>query len=279
MSVPGFSRLAVIGMGLLGGSAALAARDRGAADEVRGVDPNLTAAGEITLISLAEAARWADALLLAVPIEVMESVLRGLVPHIRAETLVTDLASVKAPMAEMARRILPHPENCVGAHPMTGGHQSGFAQARADLFVGAPCILTPEGHEPAEVVDRIDEFWQCLGAVTVRRAPEEHDAITAVLSHAPHVIAFAFARGLPDQDVLRLAGPGLRDFIRIARANPELWSEILLRNRCRVAEQIGRFEEDLHRISAALQRGDRAALEGALEEGQLKANNVERIGD
>ncbi len=279
MSVPGFSRLAVIGMGLLGGSAALAARDRGAADEVRGVDPNLADAGEIALVSLAEAARWADALLLAVPIEVMESVLKGLVPHLRAETLITDLASVKAPMAEMARRILPHPENCVGAHPMTGGHQSGFARARADLFVGAPCILTPEGHEPAEVVDRIDEFWQCLGAVTVRRAPEEHDAITAVLSHAPHVIAFAFARGLPDQDVLRLAGPGLRDFIRIARANAELWSEILLRNRCRVAEQIGRFEEDLHRISAALQRGDRAALEGALEEGQLKANNVERIGD
>ena len=279
MSVPGFSRLAVIGMGLLGGSAALAARDRGAADEVRGVDPNLTAAGEITLISLAEAASWADALLLAVPIEVMESVLRGLVPHLRAETLVTDLASVKAPMAEMARRILPHPENCVGAHPMTGGHQSGFARARADLFVGAPCILTPEGHEPAEVVDRIDEFWQCLGAVTVRRAPEEHDAITAVLSHAPHVIAFAFARGLPDQDVLRLAGPGLRDFIRIARANPELWSEILLRNRCRVAEQIGRFEEDLHRILAALRHGDRAALEGALEEGRLKADNVELIGD
>ena len=279
MSVPGFSRLAVIGLGLLGGSAALAARDRGAADEVRGVDPNLADAGEIELVSLAEAGRWADGLLLAVPIEAMESVLKGLVPHLRPDTLITDLASVKAPMAEMARRILPNPENCVGAHPMAGGHQSGFARARADLFVGAPCILTPEGHEAAEVVDRIDEFWQCLGAVTVRRAPEEHDAITAVLSHAPHVIAFAFARGLPDPDVLRLAGPGLRDFIRIARANPELWCEILLRNRYRVAEQIGRFEEDLHRISDALQHGDRAALEDELEHAQARALNVERTGD
>ncbi|MEE9281310.1 MAG: prephenate dehydrogenase [Myxococcota bacterium] len=279
MSAEPFSRLAVVGLGLLGGSAALAARERGAAAEVRGVDPGLRKAAGIELVSLAEAARWADLVLLAVPIEVMEEVLKGIAPELGSETLVTDLASVKAPMAEMARRVLPNPQNCVGAHPMTGGHESGFARARPDLFAGAPCIITPEGHEPAEVVDRIEEFWQCLGAVTVRRAPQEHDAITAVLSHVPHVIAYAFARGMPERDVLRLAGPGLRDFIRIARANPELWCEILLRNRCKVAEGLARFERDLAGLKDALVRGDRAALERALREGQAKAQNVDGSGD
>lgn len=279
MSTAGFSRLAVVGMGLLGGSAALAARERGAADEVRGVDPNLRDAGEIELVPLGEAASWADCVLLAVPIEAMEDVLKGIGPHLGAETLITDLASVKAPMAELARRVLPYPENCVGAHPMAGGHDSGFAQARADLFVGAPCIITPEGHEADRVVDRIEEFWQCLGAVTVRRAPEEHDAITAVLSHVPHLIAYAFALGLPGSELLRLAGAGLRDFIRIARANPELWCEILLRNRCNVTEEIARFEKDLKRITDALERGDRGALRRALQEGQAKAETVDRSGD
>ncbi len=279
MNPSSFRRLAVVGMGLLGGSAALAARERGVVGEVRGVDPNLRDAGGIELVSLVQAAGWADCLLLAVPIEAMEQVLREMAPHIGAETLITDLASVKAPMAELARRVLSVPENCVGAHPMTGGHQSGFAQARADLFVGAPCIITPAGREPPQVVDRIDEFWQCLGAVTVRRAPEEHDAIAAVLSHVPHVIAFAFAAGLPGQDVLRLAGPGLREFIRIARADPALWCEILLRNRGRVAEEIARFEKDLGKLSDALGRGDRVALEEALKKGQKRAKNVDPSGD
>jgi prephenate dehydrogenase len=279
VSTAGFSRLAVVGMGLLGGSVALAARERGAADEVRGVDPNLRDAGEIELVSLGEAASWADCVLLAVPIEVMEDVLKELGPHLGEETLITDLASVKAPMAELARRVLPHPENCVGAHPMAGGHESGFARARPDLFIGAPCIITPEGHEPDQVVDRIEEFWQCLGAVTVRRAPEEHDVITAVLSHVPHLIAYAFALGLPGSELLRFAGAGLRDFIRIARANPELWCEILLRNRCNVTEEIARFEKDLRRITDALEHGDREALIGALQEGQAKAENVDRSGD
>lgn len=279
MSEPLFARLAVVGMGLLGGSAALAARARGAAGEVRGVDPGLDSAGPIELVPLAEAARWADGILLAVPIQAMEDVLKGIAPHLAPGTLITDLASVKAPMAEMARRLLPDPQNCVGAHPMTGGHRSGFAQASAELFVGATCFVTPEGHEPAEVVDRIEEFWQCLGAVTVRKAPEEHDAITAVLSHVPHLIASAFAQGLPEREVLQLAGPGLRDFIRIARANPELWCEILLRNRCKVAEGMARFESDLAGLMAALGRGDRAALREALREGRANAENVDETGD
>jgi prephenate dehydrogenase len=273
---PVFERVAVIGLGLMGGSAALAALERGAAGQVRGVDPALADAGAIPLVTLPEAAAWADLLVLAVPLEVMGETLRAAARHLRPTTLLTDLASVKGPVAELARRHLPWPENCVGAHPMAGGDRTGFAAADASLFAGAPCILALSGGETPEVVDRIEEFWQCLGATTVRMSPEEHDTIAATLSHAPHLIAFAYAAGLPRDHRLGLAGPGLRDFIRIARANPKLWCEILLMNRRRVAEEAARFSKNLGRLLDALSRGDREGLEEALRDGQVISERLER---
>ncbi len=162
---------------------------------------------------------------------------------------------------------------------MAGSHEAGFGAARADLLQDAPCIITVSGPEPPEIVDRIEQFWQGLGTFTVRKTPEEHDALTAVLSHAPHVIAFAFAQGLPGEEGLRLAGPGLRDFIRIARANPKLWCEILLMNRSRVTEEIARFEKNLGLIVDALGREDRAVLEEVLQNAQASLERLERTGD
>jgi prephenate dehydrogenase len=263
-------------MGLMGGSAALAALRRGAAAEVRGVDPALESAGPIPLISLAEAAAWADLVVLAVPIEAMADVMHGLAPHLGPETLLTDLASVKAPVAELARRHLPRPDQVVGAHPMTGSHALGFGAADPELFAGAPCILALSGGEAPYVVDRIEEFWQCLGAFTVRKSPEEHDAIAAALSHLPHVVAFAYAMGLPGDERLELAGPGLRDFIRIARSNPKLWCEILLMNRKRVAEEAARFTKNLGAILEALERADRPELERVLEKGRASVYELDR---
>jgi prephenate dehydrogenase len=197
-------------------------------------------------------------------------------PRTCAKTLITDLASVKAPVAELARRHLRWPENCVGAHPMAGSDRAGFAAADPRLFAGSPCILALSGGEAPEVVDRIEEFWQCLGSGTVRMSPEEHDTIAATLSHAPHLIAFAYAAGLPRDKRLELAGSGLRDFIRIARANPKLWCEILLMNRRRVAEEAARFSKNLGRLLDALSRGDREALEEALRDGQETSQKLER---
>ena len=276
MKVPVFERLAVVGLGLIGGSVALGARERGLAREIRAVDPGLKEARGIPLVPLDEVAAWADGLVLAVPVAELESVLTPLAERLSPEAILTDTLSVKGPVAEAVRRLLRAPERCVGAHPMAGGDPSGFAHARPDLFEGAACILTPAGQEPESVVDRVEQFWQGLGTFTVHRRPEEHDAICAVLSHAPHAIAYAFARGLPEGETVRLAGRGLRDFIRIARANPRLWCEILLMNRSRVAEEISRFDKHLGRIQEALARGDREALEEALVEGQRAAERFER---
>ena len=264
---PSFERLSVVGLGLLGGSVALAARERGLAREVVGVDPARRSAGPIPLVTLAEALAGADCVVLAVPIEEVDALLGEMAPRLEPEAVLTDTVSLKVPVAEAARRLLRAPERMVGAHPMAGGEASGFEHARADLFAGAPCILALEGHEPAPVVDRIERFWQGLGAFTVRTTPAEHDAMVAALSHAPHAVAFAFARALADRrEMLRLAGPGLRDFLRIARANPEMWAGILLRNRQRVAEELARFEKNLGEIVEALGRADRETLERVLRE-------------
>ena len=273
---PLFERLAVVGLGLLGGSVALGAQARGLAGQVLGVDPQLDDAGPIELGSLEEIVPHADGVVLAVPVDAIETVVQRVASLLAPGAILTDTASVKDPMARAARAYLPDPGRCVGAHPMAGGDVSGFAHARADLFQDAPCILTPEGGEAAEVVDRIDQFWQGLGTFTVRMTPQQHDAVTAVLSHAPHVLAFAFAQGLPAAETLRLAGPGLRDFVRIARGNPRLWCEILLMNRWHITEEIAQFEKNLAGILEALGEGDREALERALRRGQAALEGLER---
>ncbi len=266
----------MVGLGLIGGSVALGARQRRVASEVRGVDPALRDAGPIPLTALDEAAAWADGVVVAVPLQQLDRVLEGINPHLGEDVVITDVASVKQPVAAAARRWLDHPELCIGAHPMAGGDLTGFAHARSDLFEGAACILALEGHEPPDVVDRVDRFWQCFGAFTVRKTPAEHDALCAALSHAPHAIAYAVARGLPGLEELRLAGGGLRDFVRIARANPALWCEILLMNRSAVAEELARFDKHLGVLREALALGDREALLEALRSGQKALDELER---
>ena len=276
MGEPCFERLVVIGLGLVGGSVALGARGRGLAVEVRGVDLYRSEADPIPLISLEEAADWADGIVISVPPAALEDVLVEIGPRLGPDTLLTDTASVKGPVAEAARRHLARPEQCVGAHPIAGGDRSGFEHADPNLFENAACIITPEGSEASATVDRIEQFWQGLGTFTARKRPAEHDELMAKLSHSPHAIAFAFARGLPEKDELRLAGRGLRDFTRIARANPALWSEILWMNRKCIARELGDFEKNLGEIRDALGRGDRNALERALIAGKTAVDLLDR---
>lgn len=301
MTRPIFERLAVIGLGLVGGSVARGAQKHGLAREVRGVDPGLSDAGPIALDSLEKATAWADAIVLSVPLQALEPVLEALAPHLGPETILTDTGSVKGPVAHAAKRLLSDPARMVGAHPMAGGDLSGFTHSDPDLFQGAACILALGGAEPPEVVDRVEQFWQGLGTFTVHLSPEAHDAAVAVLSHAPHAIAYAFCQGLPEalsaalagdtggnttsdpgssedalQEGLQLAGAGLRDFTRIARANPELWCEILLRNRAQLAEELQRFQINLQKLHEALVQGDRQSLEAALSVGQRAVKSLDR---
>ncbi len=269
-----FRRLAVLGLGLLGGSVAAAARERELADHVvgfgrrrepleRALDRGLIdeVAGDV-----AEAVRSADLVVLATPVHAMRGVLEKAALALTAPALVTDVGSVKAGLAETLPALLPAGVNFVGSHPMVGSHETGVEFARADLFDGGCCVVSPHADADPAARDRLVEFWRALGARVCLRAPAEHDAEVAWVSHLPHVLAFAYAHALSSAPgpAFELAGSGFWDFVRIARSDSELWSDILGRNRAALAKPLEAFGGALSELARAIASSDRAAQEQIL---------------
>ncbi len=238
MSKP-FQRLAVIGLGLLGGSLAFAAKKRGLAHVVVGTGRREAALAyahthgfvDAAFLDPREAVRGADLVVLATPIETMAEQVRAFAPSLAPGAIVTDVGSLKGVVAEQLPGLLPTGVAFVGSHPMAGSHLSGVENAREDLFEGAACIVLQNGD--AAAVARIRHFWEELGARVVLRTAHDHDAEVAWVSHVPHAVAFAFAHALQKapKQAGELSGPGFRDFTRIARSDAALWTEILVANR------------------------------------------------
>jgi prephenate dehydrogenase len=260
---PLFERVSVLGLGLLGGSVALAAKARGVAGVVAGATRSSEAlaaalhSGALDQAgSYTEAARDADLVVLATPVFAMADVVRQIAPVLRSGAIVTDVGSVKAVLCETLPGLLPRGVAYVGAHPMAGSHLRGLGHARADLFQDAVCIVT---HAPdGAALERTSDFWRALGARVVHRDPAEHDAEVAWMSHVPHVLAFAFANALASAPpgAHAVAGAGFRDFTRIAQSDPELWGDILTANRKALAAPLARAADALQDFARALEAND-----------------------
>jgi cyclohexadieny/prephenate dehydrogenase len=269
-----FRRMAVIGLGLLGGSVAAAARERGVAEFVVGSarrpEPLARALdrGLIDeILPVAEAVRGADLIVLATPVGAMANVLRDAAPSIESGALVTDVGSVKAQLVETLPGLLPAGVHFIGSHPMAGSHEKGVDQARPDLFDGACCVVTPDTSVDPSLLDRLVAFWQGLGAHVVLRDASVHDLEVAWVSHLPHALAFAYARALEHAPPTagEVAGSGFHDFVRIARSDSELWAEILGMNRKSLAQPLRAFGDALRELAAAVESDDKAAQERLLE--------------
>jgi prephenate dehydrogenase len=265
---PRFERVAVLGLGLLGGSVGLAAKSRGVAACVAGATRRrdvLEAALQRGAIdeagSFDQAVAGADLVVLATPVFAMADVVRAVAPRLREGALLTDVGSVKAKLAETLPGLLARGVHYVGAHPMAGSHQRGLEHARADLFDGAPCIVS--GASDARARDRVCGFWRALGARVLLRDPAAHDAEVAWMSHVPHVLAFAFARALGEAPAgaHEVAGSGFRDFTRIAQSDPELWGDILTSNRKAIVAPLQAVAESLANLGRAVDAGDADAVE------------------
>jgi prephenate dehydrogenase len=198
-----YRKLGIVGLGLLGGSVAGAAKERGLAEEVfgaarrRGPLEGALARGLVDAIGDAEeAVTGADLVVLATPVSKMSGLLQALSPKLSPGTLVTDVGSVKGVLGEQLPGLLPEGVDYVGSHPMAGSHLAGVEHARTDLFEGACCVVTPTQGVPPRVTEKLMNFWRQLGARVVRREPEDHDKEAAWVSHAPHLLAFAFAHAL-----------------------------------------------------------------------------------
>ena len=265
--------VALIGVGLVGGSLGLALRERAAASEVRGVDPApgaLEAALERGAITtpcddLAAAVPGAEVVVVCAPVGEIPGLVRDVLAHADDRTVVTDVGSAKS---EVLAALSPtERERFCGGHPVAGGERSGVAGARADLFEGATWFLTPTGETRPDLLERVHGMVAATGAMPVAVDAEVHDHLMALVSHLPHVMASVLMRQAVStapqgREALRSAGPSFRDLTRVAGANPVLWADILLSNRDAVLAETRRHRADLAEVEAALESGDREWLEG-----------------
>jgi cyclohexadieny/prephenate dehydrogenase len=284
MSAPLFERVAVVGLGLLGGSVAGAARERGVAARVVAVSRGRETAAAAVAAGLADegthelgaGVAGADLVVLCTPVFAMAEMLGRVGASLAEGALVTDVGSVKGALVETLPGLLPPGVHYVGAHPMAGSHETGLRHARAGLFEGAACVLTPTPATPPEALAKVRGFWQALGARVALREAAQHDAEVAWVSHLPHAAAFAYAESLADAPAgaFALTGSGFRDFTRIAASDPELWADILVTNRKALAGPLAATSRSLARLAAALEAGDLDAVQrllAAAREGLARA--------
>ena len=283
MKGQGFERIAIVGLGLLGGSVAAAVRARGLAGEIVGAARRpgplqwALSAGLVDRVATpTEAVAGADLVVLGTPVGSMARVVADLAARLAPGCIVTDVGSVKASVVETLPGLLPQGVEFVGSHPMAGSHLRGPEHARADLFEGATCVVTPRtGQDPA-AVEKIEAFWQALGARVTRRTPCAHDEEVAWVSHLPHLVAFAFAdalRSAPTR-VGELAGGGFRDFTRIAQSDAELWGEILSLNGKAISGPLNHFSASLANLARVLEEGDPESLERVLQAARQRLAEV-----
>jgi prephenate dehydrogenase len=283
-----FGRIAIVGLGLLGGSVAMAARERGAARTVVGTGRRREALDDAVRRGVVDAAAsveravdGAELVVLATPVTAMAEQLRRAAPHLRPGTLVTDVGSVKGVLAETLPGLLPPGVRYVGSHPMAGSHLRGVEHARPDLFDGAPCVVAATADSDREAVARISDFFTRLGARVVHRDPIQHDAEVAWVSHVPHVLAFAFAQSLEaaPETAGSLGGSGFRDFTRIAQSDAELWSDILVANAKSIAGPLREVARVLSRFASDLEAGDAEALERAIASARQNLARAQSAGE
>jgi prephenate dehydrogenase len=260
-------RAVIAGVGLLGGSFALAARAAGLVGELVGLGrsrENLETALERGIVDRisqdpAEAARGADLVLLAVPVASLAAVARQMAPSLAAGALVTDVGSVKTRVVRECTAAVSSGAHFVGAHPIAGTEDSGAAAARADLFHGALCILTPRPETDAGALARVEALWRGVGCRTERMSPERHDEVLAWVSHVPHLLAFALMRSAP-ADTHAYAGPSFRDLTRVAASPVEVWRDIVDYNATPIVAGLDRVLATLGGLRAAIESGDRGAV-------------------
>ena len=258
----------------MGGSFALAVRQAGLVGRVVGYSP--TAGSRDAALALgaidaafdtpAAAAQGSDLVLLALPVARTEATLRAITGALPPEAVVMDVGSTKTDVVDAAARALATAQLpfFVPAHPIAGKAQAGMAHAEASLYTGCLVVLTPGPHTNVHAVAKARDLWQALQCRVREMTPQAHDAGFAAVSHLPHLLAFALMNAITEQpeaaELLALAGPGFRDFSRIAAGEPTLWRDVLLANRAQVQRQSALFRAQLDTLERCLEQGDSAQL-------------------
>jgi 3-phosphoshikimate 1-carboxyvinyltransferase len=265
-----FNRVAIIGLGLIGGSLAAGMRQQGLARTLIAWDANylsLSTGRDLGIIDevaadVAAATNGADLVILCVPVKAMKSVLQQIEP---GDQIITDVGSVKTPFLEEAREVFGEvPARLIPGHPIAGSERHGVTAADPNLFARHRVILTPAGNAEADAVSRVEALWQGLGAQTIQMSAEHHDDVLAQTSHLPHLLAYALvdtlSSGGDSLEVFEYAAGGFRDFSRIAASDPTMWSDIFQANREPLLKILDRYMAELTDLRALVSAEDGDAM-------------------
>jgi len=269
-----FKKITIVGVGLLGGSVGLAVKRRKLAREVAGYvrrtaslkDCEKAGAVDYATNDLLAAVSEADLVILCTPLAQMRPLTEQLLPALKRGAIVTDVGSVKADVVrEVGSMIQKAGAHFVGSHPMAGGEKMGVLAARADLYANAICVVTPDKKSTPAAVRKVENFWQALGARTLRLNAAEHDLLVSRSSHLPHVTAAALVNlvlnSKSPKNQTALCATGFRDTTRIASGSPEMWRDIALSNRKNLARSLDSFMAELKAFQSALKKSDGKAVE------------------
>ena len=274
---PLFDRVALIGIGLIGSSLARAIRQHGLANHIAistRKNTTLNVAKDLNLGDSysqdpGEAVQDADLVMICTPMGAYEAVAKAIAPKLKSGAIVSDVGSVKASAINDLLPHLPGDVHLVPGHPIAGTEHSGPKAGYADLFPGHWCILTPNADADENAVRQVQALWQACGANVEIMSPKHHDRVLAITSHLPHLIAYTIvdtAAQLEDDtqnEVIKFSAAGFRDFTRIAASDPVMWRDVFLSNKDAVLDILGRFQEDLEQMTAAIENGDGDQLEKA----------------
>jgi prephenate dehydrogenase len=277
-----FEQLGLIGCGLMGGSFALALKKAGLVKRVVGYSksPSTTERArqmgviDVEAPSALMAVSGADIVLLAVPVSATEASFKAIKHLITPNMLIMDVGSTKRDVVDASRRVLKeHAGVFVAAHPITGKEVSGVEHADPNLYFGKQVILTPTERTQVVQLKKATDLWTALGCQVLQMSPEAHDAAYAAVSHLPHLIAFALMNAITDQpngkDYLSLAGPGFRDFTRIAASDAHMWRDVLMANRQELLAQSKLFQKAMLNLEQMIVRDELESLEAEIDKASL----------
>jgi prephenate dehydrogenase len=274
-----FRKILVCGVGLIGGSFALALKRAGVVGEVVGMGRTRATLEEAQRLGVIDrhTSDWRDALagtdlvLLAMPVGQTEDILRQVAPHLQPQTIVSDAGSTKQDVVVAARQALGAKiGQFVPGHPIAGAEKSGVAAAQVDLYRDKRVILTPLAENPPAAVAAVCNAWELCGAEVSELTPQTHDRIFAAVSHLPHLLAFALVHDLAgradSEQLFGFAASGFRDFTRIASSHPEMWRDICIANRAALIAELDAYQAELLRTRVLLASADGAGLEAMFGE-------------
>lgn len=276
-----FKRIAIVGVGLMGGSLGMAIKKHQLAREVIGLSHRQTAldqavkmgAIDTPCLDVKQAISNADLVVLATPVDSIIKLFTTINPYLKRGCIVTDVGSAKAKIIEFGEKTLSVPSFFVGSHPLAGSEKKGIANATADLFEGAACIMTPTEKTNQVARQKVRHFWTKLGMEVKLLPPEEHDHILAYVSHLPHLIAYGLISIIPP-DFLGYAPQGLKDTSRVAASSPQMWNDICMANSKNILNALDQYVERLAHFRKAIVSRDPKSLLQYFTEAQEKRNKL-----